>query len=209
VGAPTPSLQSQRAWQGSGRLVQGLEAPGLHPAAEQGPPRGSTPSQGHMCTKEPPEITTVPFESESPPAVGGDPHLLLALSEGPGAAGWCWPLRKAGQARRGPLLGKAGPCGRGLRGLRPWAGPPHQDSLLLPPEVAVLPAPRLPGRLRAQAGIGSGPHSPGLQPSASTSGPAASLSPSCAGASGSNAFKPPLVPPTHLNSLCFRRYIIY
>lgn len=31
-------------------------------------------------------------------------------------------------------------------GLQPWAGPPRGE-LLRPPEVAVLPAPRLPGRL--------------------------------------------------------------
>lgn len=40
-------------------------------------------------------------------------------------------------------------------------------------------------------------------------GPCGQPCPSCAGASVSNTFKPPLVPPTHPNNLCFRIYIIY
>lgn len=219
-----PAPQIQRAWPGSSRLVQDCTL-----RAEQTPPRGSTPTQGHMCTKELQEVTTVPSESESPPAVAGDPHLLLALREGPGWAGGVWHLRKAGQALRGPLLGKVGPC----------------QPLLAPPVLAsgkggcgcgsraAAPGRAMESGLSSSATRGScAASTEAPRAAAGRPGPGTRLAPPTAGAGGRGALLPGvtprpralrpvcpilcrgirlpyLVPPTHSNNRCFRIYIIY
>lgn len=79
----------------------------------------SIPLHGHSCTKEFHEVTQSPIEGEGIPVVGGDLHLLLALSEGHGLSGLApekgWP------GAAGPRLGKVSPVSQ-----------PHLPILLWP-----------------------------------------------------------------------------
>lgn len=151
------------------------------------PPPFPAPCHGHSCTKEPREVTASPTEKEGIPAVTGDLCLLLTLSEGHELRGLtpekCW----SGAA--GPWLGKA--LSVSLTCLRCCclgaARPQSWDSLLLPPEVAMLPAPSSQGSCGprqagtrdepATATAGTpGPPSRGLRLGAWSAGSLASLS---------------------------------